>query len=72
MKGRAADFWLRLLVRQAAALAIGAEIARHLRYIESARNCADCDSRAADRGEVGPGQAILGATRACRLALDAA
>ncbi|CAK0814522.1 unnamed protein product, partial [Prorocentrum cordatum] len=72
MKGRAADFWLRLLARQAAALAIGAEIAWHLRYIESARNCTDCDSRAADRGEVGPGQAILGATRACRLALDAA
>ena len=72
MKGRARDSWLRLLVRQAAAIAIGAEIAWHLRYIESARNCTDYDSRAADRGEVGPGQAILGAARACRRALDSA
>ncbi|CAK0792469.1 unnamed protein product, partial [Prorocentrum cordatum] len=70
MKGRASDFWLRLLVRQAAALAIGAEIVSHLRCIESPRNCADRDSRAADRGEVAPGATILGDTRGFRLALD--
>ncbi|CAK0821987.1 unnamed protein product, partial [Prorocentrum cordatum] len=36
----------------AAAIAIGAEIAWHLMRMQSARNCTDCDSRAADRGEV--------------------
>ncbi|CAK0798081.1 unnamed protein product, partial [Prorocentrum cordatum] len=61
MEGRASDFWLRLLARQAAALAIGAEIAWHLRNIEGSRNCADHDSRAADRGEVLLLSPLLGA-----------
>ncbi|CAK0810785.1 unnamed protein product, partial [Prorocentrum cordatum] len=55
-KGRARDFALRQLCRVAAARQISADIQRRQRHVDADRNPTDSDSRAADRGEVQPGQ----------------
>ena len=54
-KGRSKRFELQLLCQRAGALAIACEIDWNLRYVESLRNPMDFDTRAADRGELAPG-----------------
>lgn len=65
-KGRATDFQLNNLCRVSCGLQAGTGIAWRRRHIETDRNCSDYDSRAADRGELLPGQveAPAGAARA--------
>ncbi|CAK0868625.1 unnamed protein product, partial [Prorocentrum cordatum] len=63
-KGRARDFDLRQLRCFAAARQIAADTQRRQRCVRSERNPADFDSRAADRGEVGPSRPQWGAPSA--------
>ena len=65
-RGRATNWALRQLTRVAAARQIGCEIDHHHRYVESARNTTDYDSRATERGEVRAGEIQRGAAAALR------
>mgnify|MGYP007045330789 CR=1 FL=1 len=57
-KGRSKRFALQRLCQRAGPLAIACEIDWHLRYRESLRTPTDFDLRAADRGEVAPGETV--------------
>lgn len=59
--GRAANWELLAQCRRAAALSAASGIVWRQRHIEGARSVADYMSRAADRGELRPGQLRLGA-----------
>ena len=59
-KGRAVSRELLTVCRRSAALQAGTDIVWRQRHIEGVRNAADFMSRAADRGEIPPGQARRG------------
>eukprot|EP00971_Amphidinium_carterae_P349411 6491006-Amphidinium_carterae.1 len=56
-KGRSKNRLLLTLCRKAAALQLGCRLIWRLRHVDTKRNVADFMSRAADRGEIGTGQA---------------
>ena len=60
VKGRGGNPALLSLCRKAASCQLGAGIRWSIRYIESERNGTDYDSRAGDRGELGPGDVVQG------------
>ena len=62
-KGRASDHGLRVLCCRAAAICLGCNLQWGRRYIETSRNVADRDSRAADRGEILAGESQVLNTR---------
>ena len=68
-KGRSRDPALRSLVARSAAYSLGCRLRWRLRYIETARNATDHDSRAADRGEIKAGSAQWSSGSAWRAAL---
>ena len=65
-RGRSRDRGLAALVCQAAAYCLGCEMRWCQRYVRSADNPTDDDSRAADRGELLAGQSQLGDEREWR------
>ena len=71
-RGRARDWGLRQLTRVSAARSIACELDQRHRYSETDRNPSDRDSRAAERGEVRPGQVQSGPRRELQLLMDIA
>ena len=58
--GRARDAALNTICRRAAGLQLLSGVRLRRRHVATARNCADDDSRLADRGEILPGQVFFG------------
>ncbi|CAK0862617.1 unnamed protein product, partial [Prorocentrum cordatum] len=66
-RGRAHGPALSVICRRAAAVEPGAEVKWARRYVETARNPTDSDSRLAERGLLAPGEALRGGRLAARL-----
>ena len=65
-RGRSVNWGVRMQTRKSAAIQLATEIQWRVRHVRTGRNLTDHDSRAADRGELEPGQALHGPSRAVR------